>query len=159
LKAPTQRKLLGADRTGKVFDMRDVIKLADFFAGQDGCWVYPNVPNSDGYVRVSVNGRKVMTHRLSLWQAGITIPEGLEIDHLCRNRACCNPSHLQVVTHRENMQRGTGQDRINAAKTHCMRGHEFTVENTYICPNGARQCKVCRRMKDRIRDAVRGRTR
>lgn len=117
------------------------------------CWVLPNTRNADGYIRVSVAGKKIMSHRLALIESGVVIPEGYEVDHLCRNRACCNPSHLEVVTHKQNMERGTGRDRFNAAKTHCCRGHEFTKENTYVNPRGQRQCKECRRETDRLRDA------
>jgi hypothetical protein len=118
---------------------------------QNDCLIYRTKPNQDGYVRISVNGVKWMTHRYALWCEGIVVPDGYEVDHLCRNRACCNPAHLEVVSHLENMRRGLGRDRINAAKTHCCRGHEFTEATTYRTTTNQRQCKVCRRMKDRDR--------
>lgn len=85
-------------------------------------------------------------------------PSGLELDHLCHtnsqectggdtclHRRCVNPDHLEPVTHRVNTIRGLGFSGVAARKTHCMRGHEFTPENTYIKPNGTRRCKTCHR--------------
>lgn len=66
------------------------------------------------------------------------VPEGKELDHLCRNRGCVNPSHLEPVTHHENMRRGH-----HATKTHCKNGHEFDEKNTLIGKNGRRHCRKC----------------
>lgn len=72
------------------------------------------------------------------------------IDHLCGVRRCVNPEHLEAVTHRENLLRGTGFAAVNAAKTHCPHGHEYTPENTYHNPNpnGGRICRTCKRKRD-----------
>jgi hypothetical protein len=122
---------------------------------RNNCLMYPAKPNSDGYIRVTVQNRKVMTHRYALMIMGIDIPNGYEVDHLCRNRWCCNTQHLEVVTHLENMKRGHGVDRANAQKTHCKFGHEFSAGNIYFTPKGSRQCKECRRIRDRVRDPIR----
>lgn len=74
--------------------------------------------------------------------------EGKTIDHLCRNRGCVNPLHLQAVPMRENTLRGFGPSAENARKTHCKRGHEFTPENTYL-HDGRRICKQCNRDRNR----------
>lgn len=73
------------------------------------------------------------------------IPDGFHIDHLCRNRACVNAAHLEVVSPGENVLRGEGFSAVNARKTECKEGHPFDETNTYIAPNGARLCRRCRR--------------
>ena len=75
------------------------------------------------------------------------VPIGMELDHLCRNTRCVNVDHLEPVTHRENMMRGNSIQTFNAKKTHCIRGHEFTPENTYSSPGTTwRACRICKRL-------------
>jgi hypothetical protein len=74
------------------------------------------------------------------------VPEGLELDHTCDNPPCCNPGHLEPVTHAENMRRGKRNGAVvNRAKTHCKHGHEFTPANTYTQTKGGRGCRECHR--------------
>ena len=80
----------------------------------------------------------VLTHRLSYELLVGPIPDGLHIDHLCRNRLCCNPDHLEPVTQAENNRRAQEAN----PRTHCKRGHEFTPENTKWIANG-RNCRIC----------------
>lgn len=95
--------------------------------------------------RVSVSQWKNdQAHRVSYELFVGPIPEGLTLDHLCRNRRCVRPSHLEPVTMRENLMRGTSFAATNAAKTHCVHGHEFTAANTRIDLLGKRQCRACR---------------
>lgn len=83
------------------------------------------------------------------------IPKGLEIDHLCRNTLCVNPNHLEAVTHRENVRRGTSPTARNAMKSECKRGHPLDEKNTYLDGTG-RKCKKCLQLRrKRVRDQVR----
>jgi hypothetical protein len=129
-----------------------------------GCWLWPGRVNENGYGRVSVKiefqDRQVYTHRLMWLVENGPIPEGLELDHLCRVRACCNPDHLEPVTHEENLRRGSwwvpGAE-AQRAKTACPRGHRYTVENTYVFPrSGGRACRECRRANWRDRQGWKG---
>lgn len=101
---------------------------------------------SDGYGRIYlVGGVYAMAHRVSYEVQHGPIPTGLQLDHLCRNRRCVNPDHLEPVTSRDNTLRGAGVAALNAVKTHCWRGHEFTAENTIVRQDGRRQCRTCSR--------------
>lgn len=113
-----------------------------------GCFVWEGNDNRVGYGIVSFRGKRWYTHRLAYTAAYGRIPDGLVIDHLCRNTLCFRPSHLEAVTQQVNTQRGsTGQ------KTRCRNGHEFTQANTYISRFGHRTCRACRAMRERSRRA------
>jgi hypothetical protein len=101
---------------------------------------------------VMVNRVRLLAHRAS-YEAFIgPIPDGMTIDHLCRNRKCVNPSHLEAVPMRVNVLRGVGVTAKNAVKTHCVNGHEFNDQNTYSDSKG-RSCRACKR--ERFRDRYR----
>ena len=105
------------------------------------CWVDPNRSlDGKGYTQVNQKGREKSGHREAYRLLVGPIPEGLEIDHLCRDTRCYNPAHLEPVTHRENTRRSKA-----ATKTHCKRGHELKGYNLYLNPRtGHRSCRVCR---------------
>ena len=106
------------------------------------CWVWTR-GKSDGYGMFWINGKQRQAHAVAHeWERG-PIPGGFERDHLCRNRACCRPSHLQVVTHAVNTERGVSPHGLNTKKTYCPQGHEYNEENTRVNNQGKRVCKIC----------------
>lgn len=113
------------------------------------CWVWIGRYHSAGYGQIDVNGRSIYAHRLAYEWCVSSIPQDLEIDHLCRNRSCCRPSHLEAVPHRINILRGNSPSAFHARKTRCPKGHEYTPENTHVTPKGARVCKACRRERQK----------
>ena len=116
------------------------------------CWPWTGALRN-GYGQVTItrdDGRRTRyAHRVAYEFANGEIPAGMEIDHLCRNPRCVNPRHLEVVTSRENVLRGTGPSARNARKTECKRGHPFDEANTYYRSNGSRYCRECARGKRR----------
>lgn len=116
---------------------------------EGGCIVWEGCVNSRGYGVISLDGARVLTHRLS-YEAHIgPIPDGLQIDHLCRNKRCVNPAHLEPVTGLENQRRAA------ASKTHCPRNHPLAGSNLILKkrPNGSfiRNCRTCNNAQQRAR--------
>jgi HNH endonuclease len=103
-----------------------------------------------GYASTRVNGKRAWAHRVSYEQFVGPIPSGLEIDHLCRNRSCTNPEHLEAVSHAVNMSRSAA-----AVATSCRSGHEYTEANTIhqTIGNGKRRCRACFNARRRRRGA------
>jgi hypothetical protein len=110
------------------------------------CWVWIPTKIDDGYGVFRINNKYIGAHRASYELMIGPIPEGLELDHLCRVRRCVNPSHLEPVTHKENTLRGEGPSAVHARKTHCIHGHELAGENLYLSPKGTRYCRTCKEM-------------
>lgn len=111
--------------------------------GDNGCLVWTGFLDKDGYRQIVIDGRIRRAHRWSYEYHVGQIPEGMVIDHLCRNPSCVNPDHLEVVTPHENTMRGFAPTAINARKTACKRGHPLTGYNLVLIPNG-RSCRTCR---------------
>jgi hypothetical protein len=112
----------------------------------NGCRVWMGPITNAGYGRMAWTGTgriEYGAHRIAYLAFVGPIPSGLVVDHLCRNRLCVNPEHLEPVTVRENVMRSPiAQAAINARKTHCPKGHPYTSENTTGGPN-ARACRTC----------------
>ncbi len=118
--------------------------MAEQVSFSGDCWNYTGGKDRDGYGRTCINGRRGRAHRMVDEALVGPIPEGVVIDHLCRNRSCLNPDHMEPVTNSENVKRGQNVVAINAKKTHCPKGHPYSGENLYVCPRGWRQCRACR---------------
>lgn len=114
------------------------------------CWIWQGGKDRLGYGLINRSEHQGVAH-LWFWKmANGPVPEGLELDHLCRVRGCVNPDHFETVTHEENVKRGISFAAVNARKTHCIHGHEFTPENTYRRPGAtARECRTCRQIGNR----------
>ncbi len=119
-----------------------------------GCWNWTASRNRYGYGTVSlkaIGGHKLVHVAMHELMVG-PVPEGLELDHLCRNRSCCNPDHLEPVTHAENMRRGAPYW-AERTRSECQRGHALAGTNVRTYPNGKRYCVTCRLERQRIRRA------
>ena len=128
----------------------------------NGCWYWLGTITDDGYGQFAIDGTNRLAHRVSYQHFTGPISGELELDHLCHtrdlacpggkddpHRRCVNWADLEPVTGYENSMRGKGVGAINAAKTRCDYGHDYTPENTYIDPDGGRECRTCRAERSR----------
>lgn len=128
-------------------DVRFLNRLLAQIQFTDTCWLWTAYKTPRGYGQISLNGRLVRVHRILYEMCVGPVSEGLELDHLCRVPACCNPSHLEPVTHQVNLQRGIFPPRW---KTHCKRGHPLTDDNIYRRKLG-HECRICAHAGNRQR--------
>lgn len=115
----------------------------------DSCWHWTGALSAGGYGTFHDGEKTVSAHRYSYSKMSGPVPPGMQLDHLCRNRHCVNPNHLEPVSPRENTLRGISPAAENAKKDRCPRGHEYTVDDTYLYPRGGRFCRECRRNESR----------
>lgn len=133
------------------WSLRDKLSAGSVWVGECRVWLRSK---AKGYGTLHVDGAMRQAHGVSYETFVGTIPAGCELDHLCRNRSCINPAHLEPVTHRENVLRGASPTAENAAKTHCPQGHAYVGDNVRIEKlTGWRTCRVCDRQKSRLRMA------
>lgn len=136
------------DKDGPLPDVTDPLVRAP----QTPCWVWTASTSRAGYGSfVPVRGTTHLAHRIAYAEANGGIPEGTQVDHLCRRRNCVNPEHLEAVSQRENTLRGAGRGARAVAANMCSRGHEFNEANTYTDASGGRRCRECARVRDRAR--------
>ncbi len=125
--------------------VRDACFRKKYFVNEDtGCWIWTGVVQKSGYARFGaggVSGRNVLGHRWSYERHVGPIPDGYEIDHLCRNKSCVNPEHLEAVTHAENARR-------SKARMFCKRGHRMLGVNLYE-HEGKRRCNACQKLRQK----------
>lgn len=122
--------------------------LLEITLEDNGCWSHALKPGPQGYRQVKVKCQPHPLHRFIYEHLRGPVEKSLDLDHLCRNRGCCNPDHLEAVSRSENCKRGlTGHNKKQEAaqRTHCSKGHPYTEENTIRSPTTrGRICKTCR---------------
>ncbi len=113
-----------------------------------GCWTWLGALNDSGYGVFRHKDKIIKAHRFAFELVMGKIPNGLEIDHLCSNTLCVNPYHLVLATKSENLKRKTGMK--YKLQTHCRSGHELNEKNTYLRPDGYRDCRICDKLRQRV---------
>lgn len=131
-----------------IYSPEVIYRLHNRTVKTSGCWEWVGWRSPEGYGKMKAQGKMKFAHRLMYEVERGEIPDGMVIDHLCRNRGCVNPNHLEAVTRGTNAIRGNTPIAENAAKTHCHKGHPLMGDNLkYEFPNGQRRrrCRTCHR--------------
>ena len=153
-RAQRRRETWASSNGAQVTDRRIPLRMRKRIRVDEAtdCWIWTGGRTSSGYGSVSRHGRNTTAHRAVYEVAHGQVPDGLVIDHLCRNLLCCRPDHLEVVTNQENVRRGDAawiNGERQRSKSHCLQGHPLSSGNLYTTPNGTRQCRTCKRERNR----------
>lgn len=124
-------------------------RLIEKIEMKDGCWIFTGAIATSGYGRIGFRNRTLQAHRAAYEEFVGEIPDGLHIDHLCGNKRCVNPDHLEPVTQVENNVRAAVVRVANT--TQCKHGHAFTPDNTFMHKRGGRQCRTCHNLRNKAR--------
>ena len=125
-----------------------------FTVDNKGCWRWHGTKDNYGYAMFHIHSKSKKAHRVAFELVGNAVDYSKTLDHICRNRDCVNPAHLEQVDNRENLMRGNGYARTNSQKTHCLRGHALSGDN--LGRNGVKRfCKTCLYAQRRKRYAER----
>ena len=143
-----------ADRLGAATNaaLQDLaVRLMSRLRVEGECWVWTGGRTATGYGQINLNDKTERAHVMAmLLRHGHEALAAETVNHLCANRACCNPDHLQFASQHENLLHGDTIAARCAAKTHCVRGHEFSPENTYVrARERSRGCRECTRIRQR----------
>lgn len=116
---------------------------------ESGCWIWTGSTSHKGYGKIGIKKptpKTLATHVVTYTHYVGPVPKGLELDHKCKTPLCCNPDHLEPVTHKENVNRGSSPGAVIGRTGYCRRGHEMSEDNWYYLPDGSgrRQCRTCR---------------